>query len=37
MSGIITSSSFAKALWPGVNAWYGRTYKDYPTGVHSDL
>lgn len=31
MSGIITSSSFAKALWPGVNAWYGRTYKDYPT------
>jgi hypothetical protein len=27
----ITSSSFAKALWPGVNAWYGKSYKDYPT------
>ena len=30
MSGVITSSSFAKALWPGVNAWYGKSYKDYP-------
>jgi len=28
--GVITSSSFAKALWPGVNAWYGKSYKDYP-------
>lgn len=28
--GVITSSSFAKALWPGVNAWYGKAYKDYP-------
>lgn len=27
---IITSGSFAKALWPGVNAWYGKAYKDYP-------
>lgn len=27
---VITSSSFAKALWPGVNAWYGKSYKDYP-------
>jgi S-adenosylmethionine/arginine decarboxylase-like enzyme len=27
---IITSSSFAKALWPGVNSWYGKSYKDYP-------
>jgi hypothetical protein len=27
---IITSSSFAKALWPGVNAWYGKAYNDYP-------
>ena len=26
---IITSSSFAKALWPGVNAWYGKTYDEY--------
>jgi len=29
MSGIITSSSFAKALWPGVNKWYGIGYKEY--------
>lgn len=28
---IITSGSFAKALWPGVNAWYGKSYNDYPT------
>ncbi len=27
---VITSSSFAKALWPGVNAWYGRAYSEYP-------
>lgn len=26
---LITSGSFAKALWPGVNAWYGKAYKDY--------
>jgi len=26
---VITSSSFAKALWPGVNAWYGKSYNDY--------
>lgn len=25
----ITSSSFAKALWPGVNAWYGAKYDIY--------
>lgn len=31
MSGVITSSSFAKALWPGINAWYGKAYNDYPT------
>lgn len=29
MSGIITSGSFAKALWPGVNAWYGKAYNEY--------
>lgn len=29
MSGVITSSSFAKTLWPGVNAWYGKAYNDY--------
>jgi hypothetical protein len=27
---IINSSSFAKALWPGVNAWYGKAYNEYP-------
>lgn len=26
---IITTGSFAKALWPGVNAWYGKSYNDY--------
>lgn len=26
---VITSSSFAKALWPGVNAWYGKAYNEY--------
>jgi len=29
--GVITTSSFAKALWPGVNAWYGKAYNDYTT------
>lgn len=29
MAGIITTSSFAKALWPGVNAWYGKAYGEY--------
>jgi len=28
--GVITSSSFAKALLPGIAAWYGKAYKDYP-------
>jgi hypothetical protein len=28
--GIITSSSFAKALWPGVNSWYGKEYSEFP-------
>src|SRR3972149_1497215 len=27
---VINTSSFAKALWPGVNAWYGKAYKEYP-------
>lgn len=26
---IINSGSFAKALWPGVNAWYGKSYGEY--------
>ena len=28
--GVITTSSFAKALWPGVNQWYGDAYNQYP-------
>lgn len=28
---IITSSSFAKALYPGVNAWFGKAYNEYGT------
>lgn len=27
---VMNSGSFAKALWPGVNAWYGRAYDAYP-------
>lgn len=27
---IMNTSSFAKALWPGVNAWYGKEYAEYP-------
>ncbi|MDE3022992.1 MAG: Mu-like prophage major head subunit gpT family protein [Pseudomonadota bacterium] len=27
---IINTSSFAKALWPGVNSWYGKEYNEYP-------
>jgi hypothetical protein len=26
----ITTGSFSKALWPGVNAWYGEAYNEYP-------
>jgi hypothetical protein len=28
--GVIATSSFAKALWPGVNKWYGDAYNQYP-------
>ena len=28
--GIITSASFAKLLWPGLNSIYGKEYQDYP-------
>lgn len=28
--GIITSSSFVKLLWPGLNSIYGKEYQDYP-------
>ena len=27
--GTITTGSFAKALWPGVNRWYGMKYNEY--------
>lgn len=30
MSGVITSASFAKLLWPGLNSIYGKSYNDYP-------
>lgn len=30
MSGVIATSSWAKALWPGVNTWYGDAYNQYP-------
>ena len=26
---VINSGSFAKALWPGINAWYGKAYDQY--------
>lgn len=26
----ITTGSLTKALWPGVNAWYGETYNEWP-------
>ena len=26
---LITTGNFAKALWPGVNAWYGKEYNEY--------
>lgn len=26
---VITTSSFAKALWPGVNKWYGDAYSEF--------
>jgi len=28
---IVTTGSFTKALWPGVNAWYGKTYNQFST------
>ena len=28
-AGIMTTSSFAKLLWPGLNAIYGKSYNDY--------
>lgn len=31
MAGVISRNSFAKMLWPGLNAVYGKTYNDYET------
>jgi hypothetical protein len=28
---VITSGAHPKALWPGVNAWFGAAYKEHPT------
>lgn len=28
--GVITTNSFAKALFPGVSSWYGRAYDEHP-------
>ena len=28
---LINTGSFSKALWPGVNKWYGKEYNDYAT------
>src|ERR1043165_3388365 len=33
---VINTGSFAKAMWPGVNAWYGKAYNDYPV-EYTDL
>lgn len=33
---VITSSSFAKALWPGINSWYGKAYDEFPV-EYTDL
>jgi hypothetical protein len=30
MSGVITTGNHPKALWPGVNAWFGTSYKERP-------
>lgn len=27
----INTGNFGKALWPGVNAWYGKAYAEWPT------
>jgi len=28
--GVINTGSFAKALWPGINKWFGQSYKEWP-------
>lgn len=29
MAGVITTGSHPKALWPGIKAWWGRSYKEH--------
>ncbi len=31
MAGVITTGSFPKALWPGLQAWFGVSYNQHPT------
>lgn len=33
---VITTGNHPKALWPGIKAWYGRTYEQYPV-EYTDL
>lgn len=30
MAGVITTGNHPKALWPGINAWFGLSYEEYP-------
>lgn len=30
MAGVITRSAFSKALWEGINSWYGDAYDEHP-------
>jgi hypothetical protein len=30
MAGVITTGNHPKALWPGMNAWFGASYKEFP-------
>jgi len=30
-NGVITTGNFSKALWPGINAWYGEEYDEWTT------
>ena len=30
MAGVITTGAHPKALWPGIHAWWGRSYNEFP-------
>jgi hypothetical protein len=30
MAGVITTGNHPKALWPGIHAWFGASYKEHP-------